>query len=81
MVQQLKKLQFVNAFLIVFNAQQPRLDQSLRAMLQIFTLIFGGVTFYKNVILGFTRWEHSQKADRQRQRTGLNFEPLITIYQ
>ncbi len=71
MVRELKKLEYINSFLILFNSQQPRLDESLRAMIQIFTQIFGAERFYDNVILGFTRWEHTDKAERKRKRSGI----------
>ena len=70
MVKELKQLEYINAFLILFNAQNPRLDESLRAMIDIFTQIFGRERFFDNVVLVFTRWEHSEKAERKRQRSG-----------
>ena len=36
MVRELKQLDYVNAFLVVFNSQNPRMDEHLRAMLDIF---------------------------------------------
>ena len=39
MVKELKQLEYINAFLILFNAQNPRRDESLRAMIDIFTQI------------------------------------------
>ena len=36
MVRELKELDYVNAFLVVFNSQNPRMDEHLRAMLDIF---------------------------------------------
>ena len=69
MVDKLKELCHVNAFLIVFNGQSPRLDEPLRAMLNIFADIFGK-GFFSNVILIFTRWEHDDKSERKRQSTG-----------
>ncbi len=56
---ELKKLECINSFVILFDSQQPRLGESLRAMLQTFTQIFGAERFYDNVILGFTRLEHT----------------------
>ena len=73
MVKELKQLEYINAFLILFNAQNPRLDESLRAMIDIFTQIFGRERFFDNVVLVFTRWEHSEKAERKRQRSGINY--------
>ena len=79
MVKELKLLEYINSFLILFNAQNPRLDESLRAMVDIFTQIFGRERFFDNVILVFTRWEHSARAERKRQRTGtqLNAATLV----
>ena len=62
----LKELQHVNAFLIVFNSQNPRLDKHLRAMFHIFVDIFGK-DFFSNVILVFTHWEYDDKSKRKRQ--------------
>ena len=73
MVKELKQLEYINAFLIFFNAQNPRLDESLRAMIVIFTQIFGRERFFDNVVLVFTRWEHSEKAERKRQRSGIYY--------
>ena len=77
MVKELKQLEYINSFLILFNAQNPRLDESLRAMVDIFTQIFGRERFFDNVILVFTRWEHSARAERKRQRTGTEFTKLM----
>ena len=71
MVKELKQLEYINAFLILFNAQNPRLDESLRAMIDIFTQIFGREIFFDNVVLVFTRWEHSEKAERKRKKSGI----------
>ena len=79
MVKELKQLEYINAFLILFNAQNPRLDESLRAMIDIFTQIFGRERFFDNVVLVFTRWEHSDKAERKRQRSGIYYH-LINYY-
>ena len=76
MVKELKQLEYINSFLILFNAQNPRLDESLRAMVDIFTQIFGRDRFFDNVILVFTRWEHSARAERKRQRTGTQLSVL-----
>ena len=73
MVKELKQLEYINAFLILFNAQNPPLDESLRAMIDIFTHIFGRERFFDHVVLVFTRWEHSEKAERKRQRSGINY--------
>ena len=70
MVKELKQLEYINAFLILFNAQNPRLDESLRAMIDIFTQIFGRERFFDNVIIVFTRWEHSEKTTKIRYQSG-----------
>ena len=75
MVDKLKELCHVNAFLIVFNGQSPRLDEPLRAMLNIFADIFGK-GFFSNVVLIFTRWEHDDKSERKRRSTGTHNTPL-----
>ena len=73
MVGEMKKLEYINSFVILFNSQQPRLNDSLRAMIKIFTQIFGAERFYRNVILGFTRWDHSEKAEKKRKKSGKVF--------
>ncbi len=78
MVRELKKLEYINSFLILFNSQQPRLDESLRAMIQIFTQIFGAERFYDNVILVFTRWDHSERAERKRKNLGTHMLLILT---
>ena len=70
-VNELKPLEYMNAFLILFNSQNPRLDESLRGMIDIFTQIFGRERFFDNVIIVFTRWDHSEKAERKRQKSGI----------
>ena len=71
MVNELKPLEYMNAFLILFNSQNPRLDESLRAMIKIFTQVFGREGFFDSVVLVFTRWDHSEKAERKRQKSGI----------
>ncbi len=78
MVKMMKQLEYMNSFLILFNSQAPRLDEPLRAMIDIFTEIFGADRFYNNVILGFTRWSHSKYAERQRQRSGNFYKTSYT---
>ena len=70
MVHTLKQLEYMNVFCLVFNSQYPRLDESMMATVDIFTQIFGTERFFQNVVLVFTRWEHSDRADSKRLETG-----------
>jgi hypothetical protein len=60
MVAQLKKLGSVNAFVIVFNGQNPRMDEGLRAMMKIFSEVFGAELLH-HAILCFTRWSYDRR--------------------
>jgi predicted GTPase len=55
MVAEIKKIGFINTFLIVFNGQNPRFDQHLKSMLSLFKEIFGP-DFIHNTAFLFTRW-------------------------
>ena len=70
MVQTLKKIRFVNAFVIVFNGQNPRIDLALKGILQIFKQIFGK-DFLKNTIIQFSRWSFDKRASRLRSKNGI----------
>ena len=60
MVAQLKELGSVNAFVIVFNGQNPRMDEGLRAMMKIFVEVFGAELLH-HAILCFTRWSYDRR--------------------
>ena len=79
MVEKLKELRFVNAFLLVLNSQYPRLDEPLRAMLNIFSDIFGK-GFFSNVILVFTRWEYADKAEKKRLSEGTWSKNMFVLH-
>jgi hypothetical protein len=65
MVAELKRHGSVNALVIVFNSQCPRMDEGLRAMMKIFADVFGAELLH-NVILCFTRWSYDQHAVAKR---------------
>lgn len=67
MVEKLKEQQYVNGFLIVFNAQNPRFDEHLQTMLKIFKGMFG-CGFFKNTAFLFTRWSNARKDVNARKR-------------
>lgn len=52
----LKRLKRINAFLIVFNGQNPRFDDYLLTMIKHFKLMFGE-DYFKNTAFLFTRWK------------------------
>merc|ERR1719186_2044371 len=66
MAEELKKLEAVNVFLIVFNGASPRFDSSLIAMVRIFQGMFGKEFLEKNVVFEFTNWGHDKQSVRRR---------------
>lgn len=70
MVDYLKKMAHINLFLIVVNGSNPRLDQSLVAMLQIFQGMFGNEFIEQNTVFEFSNWAHHQKAQKSRSKQG-----------
>merc|ERR1719186_128963 len=66
MADELKKMQHINVFLVVFNGSNPRFDNSLIAMIRIFQGIFGKEFVDKNTVFEFTNWAHDKKSVRRR---------------
>ena len=65
MVAELKRHGSVNALVIVFNGECPRMDEGLRAMMKIFADVFGAELLH-NAILCFTHWPYDQRAVANR---------------
>lgn len=68
-VKTFKETGYVNAFLIVFNGQDPRIDERLKTMLTIFKEMLGE-SFIQNVLLVFTRWPMDQRSRAIRAKIG-----------
>jgi len=66
MADELKKMQHINVFLIVFNGSNPRFDNSLIAMIRIFQNMFGREFVEKNTVFEFSNWAHDKKSVRRR---------------
>lgn len=56
----LREVRSVNLFLLLLNSQEARLGMHLKDMLMALKNVFG-LTFMKNVVVGFTRWDYSRK--------------------
>jgi predicted GTPase len=72
-VKTLKQLESVNAFILVFNGQNPRMDGQLRSMMMLFKEMFGE-KFLENILLVFTRWPMDQRSRTIRAKLGENEE-------
>jgi len=66
MTKELIELEYINVFLIVFNGSNPRFDDSLIAMLQIFRNMFGIEFLEKNTVFEFSNWAHDEQSVRRR---------------
>ena len=73
MVEVLKDIKHVNAFIIVFNGQNPRIDLNLKSILQLFQKIFGK-DFINNVIIQFSRWSFDKRSIKVRAASGTGEE-------
>eukprot|EP00026_Physarum_polycephalum_P010982 Phypoly_transcript_11171.p1 GENE.Phypoly_transcript_11171~~Phypoly_transcript_11171.p1 ORF type:complete len:380 (+),score=49.83 Phypoly_transcript_11171:45-1184(+) len=65
MVESLKSIQYASVFVILFNGQSPRYDESLQSMLKTVVQIFGP-EFFKHTILAFSRWGFDAVSKAQR---------------
>lgn len=59
--------QEINLFLLVFNGQHPRFDETMQELLKIFRSIFGE-DIWNTVALVFTGWEGDSKSIKQREQ-------------
>ena len=66
MVDGLLEIGYVNTFLLVFNALQPRLDESLQGSIKLFTQMFP--EFLGNAIFIFTKFSYSNSSVNRRER-------------
>lgn len=71
-------VKYVNAFLILFNGQDTKLNAHLKDMLIIFRDTFGE-EFLKNVMLGFTHWEYDRKARVKRKKNNSSNEQKASM--
>jgi len=68
LVEELKNnIKYIHTFLILFNGQEPRLSMGLQSMIRLFEKMFGN-HFWKNVILGVSRWPYDQRSIQRRQQ-------------
>ena len=78
MVQQLKAVGKVNSFLLVVSGAEPRLDASHRAMIGIFSEVFGP-QFMRNIVIVKTNWYQDvssrQRREQEMQSQGTNLSP------
>ena len=59
----------LNAFVIVINAQNPRLDDSMKSMLKLFAEMFT-LDFLNQTLIVFTRWPFDEKEILRREQNG-----------
>ncbi len=59
----LKQIGYVHSFLIILNAEEPRLNEQLQATLKIFSQMFG-TEFFKNAMMVFTHFYQDEKSIR-----------------
>ena len=62
----LKQIGYVHSFLIILNAEEPRLNEQLQATIKIFSQMFG-IEFFKNAMLVFTHFFQDEKSIRERK--------------
>lgn len=76
----LQTLEYVHTFIICLNSGNVRFDQSYQDLVRLFIQIFGP-GFQSNLVLCFTHWDFSKKAEAAR-RTGKkkSQERYITEY-
>jgi GTPase SAR1 family protein len=69
----------VNAFGVVINSQDPRLDGSIRRLVRILNDLFNNESSWEHVCLIFTRCFHPQRAEAEelRDEYGKHFIRLI----
>ena len=79
MVETLKEVKYVNAFIIVFNGQNPRFDKDLKDMLLLFQNIFGK-GFLKNAIIEFSRWGFDKRSVKMRTRNNISEQEQAQLW-
>ena len=62
-------LRFVHVFVIMFNGQKPRLDESLKVTIKLLEDLFGP-SFWPNVVIGVSRWAYYDDAIEERKEKG-----------
>ena len=66
-IQELKKLEYVNAIVFVCNGQDQRFSSSLQKMIQAFEKAFSH-RFYNHTIIALTRWYMDPISIKQRMK-------------
>ena len=67
MVGELKKINHINVFLIVFNGSNPRFEQPLIDMLRVFCNAFGQ-DFLEFVVFEIANWGLDAESERKGER-------------
>ena len=62
-----KNVKFIDTFVLLFNGQQPKFTAGIKSMLRLFENMFGNM-FWKNLILGVSKWEYSNEKIAERLR-------------
>ena len=62
-----KNVKFIDTFVLLFNGQQPKFTAGIKSMLRLFENMFGNM-FWKNLILGVSKWEYSEEKIAERLR-------------
>lgn len=82
LVRLLKQLRFVSCFVLVFNAEQVRLTEQHRRMVQLFHDAFGQ-GFFGHLAVVFTHWPSDRKSIRRRGSRSEDFvrEELLASFE
>ena len=70
-VDDVKNVKFLDTFVLLFNGHDYKFGTGIESMLKFFETMFGNV-FWKNVILGFSKWEHYEEKKDEREETYSN---------
>jgi predicted GTPase len=73
MVFSLKRVGYVNTFLIAVNSEDPRMNDQLQQTLSLFQQMFGN-DFFKNAIICFTKFGYDKKSETHRKKGLKNTE-------
>lgn len=60
-VEENKKLGYMNAFLFVVNGKTPRFDQQIQSTILLYNILFGQ-KFLENSMFVFTNWATDQRS-------------------
>jgi predicted GTPase len=74
-IQEMQKLEYVNAIILVVNGQNPRFSTSLQNMISQFEKAFSS-RFYEHSIICLTRWYQDEDSRAEREEDGRTEEKV-----